>query len=219
MTVIGVCGCSQPYQQVSLYGLTDTPAESQVSPKLSDAAPGLLIGTVSVAPPFGGTQFTYVYADGSMRQDPYASFIAPPAELLAGAVEVALSRSGLFRTVSSGSGLGQEKFTIVITIDELAAMFAEAASPAVKGSDATAVPSLLPTPVLGKGSAVIRGRVWLLSAGSTTPVVLEALSIGATCPITSEDAGGVARSISAATNDFLSQLQSQLAASSALRSP
>ena len=65
--------------------------------------PALRVRRLQVANPYAGTAFVYRTAGGAFRTDYYNGFIAPPAELLTGAVIDSLSRAGPFATVTDAA--------------------------------------------------------------------------------------------------------------------
>ena len=77
------------------------PSRSPESVLKTSSADGsaLRVRRLQVANPYAGTEFVYRTAGGSFRTDYYNGFIAPPAELLTGAVLDWLSRAGAFASV------------------------------------------------------------------------------------------------------------------------
>jgi cholesterol transport system auxiliary component len=78
----------------------------------SAAMPALRVRRLQVANPYAGTAFVYRTPGGAFRTDYYNGFIAPPAELLTGALVDWLSRAGGFATVTDAASTVPARYVL-----------------------------------------------------------------------------------------------------------
>lgn len=164
------------------------PPARSAAPALAPTHAGVLrVRDVAVASPYASPQFQYRYADGSMRSDPYASFIASPEALINRAVIARLAEEGLFTAVVGNDLPDVQAYELVVSIRTLGAVF--------NG------PS---------GDARVVGTVFLLDPTASPVVILETFEISSSGPVTGEQAGAVAAGLNFALASWLTQLAHHL---------
>lgn len=190
--VLASAGClSRPYQGQTLYALDGGSRTQAQEAGAAASAPGaspvhampLRVAPPSVGSPYSTTQFVYRYADGSMRTDPYAGFIASPESLIGGAVRARLSRAGLFQHVVGGALLDVGGYELVISMRVLGASFDGA-----------------------KGTATVAGVAYVVDDSKATAAVVAELPIEASAPVADDSADAVAAGVNAAFAQWMDSL-------------
>ncbi len=181
---VSATGCSQPYQAESLFGLGSAPA-AQAAAARKDS---LAVSAIAIAPPCDCEQFTYRYADGRMRNDDYAGFIAPPAALLGTTLTQRLAAAGVFQTVIGPQTSMAADFSLVVSIDFLGVDFDAA----------------------GTGAGLLTGRAWLLDGEGRSGKPVFQWEHSASSALTANTPDAVAQALSAATDSWLDALAAAL---------
>jgi len=143
----------------------------------------LRVAPPSVSSPYSTTQFVYRYADGSMRTDPYAGFIASPDSLIGGAVRARLSRAGLFQHVVGGALLDVGGYELVISMRVLGASFDGA-----------------------KGTATVSGVAYVVDDSKATASVVVELPIETSAPVADDSSDAVAAGVNTAFAQWMDAL-------------
>lgn len=188
-------GCmNRPYQGQALYAL-DGGAHGSAGPggaAARGAPPAatppvhaciLRVQSVGVMAPYGTNQFVYRYADGRMRTDPYAGFIANPDSLIRGAILARLQGAGLFQDVVGGAQAGVPAYDLQISIRTLGAWFDGAS-----------------------GTARIEGTAFVTRSAAGGTTIQATLPLAGAAPVATDDAVAVAEALNAALAQCLDQL-------------
>jgi ABC-type uncharacterized transport system auxiliary subunit len=192
-----VAGCTnRPFEAQALYALDGGAHAAGAAP----GAPGathpvhpcvLRVQGVTVAPPYGTTQFVYRYADGRMRSDPYAGFIASPGSLVRGAVLERLQDAGLFEEVLGSSLASVPAYELQVSLRTLGAWFDGAG-----------------------GTARIEGTAFVARVGASGTAIVATVPLAGSAPLAADDAAAVAGALNAALAQCLEQLVDGLRAAS-----
>lgn len=123
---------SRPATDRQLYALDPggpaRPPDRNVRTVSADG-PALRVRRLHVANPYGGTAFVYRTAGGAFRTDYYNGFIAPPAELLTGALVDRLSRAGGFATVIDSTSSVPARYTLEGNVTAIFGDYADGKAP------------------------------------------------------------------------------------------
>ncbi|HTR43129.1 MAG TPA: ABC-type transport auxiliary lipoprotein family protein [Pseudomonadales bacterium] len=114
-------GClSKPALKTQLFSFQTPPAAT------ASMGPIVMLRSVTVSPVFDNNSFIYRTGPETYEIDPYASFMAPPAQAISIAVRARLLASGHFRNVVETGSLVQANQVIEINVSELYGDFSQA---------------------------------------------------------------------------------------------
>ena len=150
--------------------------------------PSLRVRRLQVANPYAGSAFVYRTAGGAFRTDYYNGFIAPPAELLTGAVIDWLSRAGGFATVTDAASGVPARYVLEGSVTALYGDYADRKAP----------------------KALIRVKVFVLDEQARGPRLAFHKEYEATAPIRPASVSSLVDGWNKAARSVLEQLEADL---------
>src|SRR5579883_1653025 len=113
--LIGGC-LSRPSVVRESFAFSTPAAASNAGPA---SGPVLAVRRISVSPPFDSLMFNYRTGVSSYERDPYAGFLASPADCLAEPVRAWLRNSGMFSVVTEPESALKPDLEMDISVGQL----------------------------------------------------------------------------------------------------
>ncbi len=183
-------GClSRPALVKQSFVFSGPPITSETSGERQDHGRVLELRRLTVAAPFDGQPLVYRTGEFSYERDPYAEFLVPPEQALAGPVRAYLAASGDFSAVVEPGSAERPNTVVEVAVERLYGDFQNHSRPL----------------------AVLALRFTLFSAPNGLPgKILMQKTYPRRVPLGSRTAAGVVKGLNEALNQIMSQVNRDL---------
>ncbi len=190
LCILFLAGClSRPALVKQSFAFSGPAITSEASAEQQAHGRVLELRRLTVAAPFDGQSLVYRTGEFSYERDPYAEFLVPPEQALAGPVRAYLSASGKFSAVVESGSAERPSTLAEVTVEQLYGDFQKHSRPV----------------------AVLALRFTLFAAPNGLPgKILLQKTYARRVPLGSRTAAGVVKGLNEALKQIMSQVSQDL---------